>query len=127
MGNARAKEIWEANVPPDARRPSPDDSQSVVKQWITAKYEYGEYKATPEQMRAIKKRWSQQQLLSFSSEGEQQQQPKSSPPPQQQPQQQQQQQQPLSMGTPTSNSNSNSSSTNNGNDDPFASLWNKLS
>lgn len=39
MGNKRAKEYWEANVPRDYQRPTEHDSQYTVKKWIVAKYE----------------------------------------------------------------------------------------
>lgn len=46
IGNANAKAIWEANVPPNYPRPKESDSQSVIKKWIVAKYEDKEFKAT---------------------------------------------------------------------------------
>ncbi len=45
MGNARAKEIWEARVPSDYPMPRETDPQSVIKKWIVAKYENQEFKA----------------------------------------------------------------------------------
>lgn len=47
MGNLKAKEIWEAKVPVDYKRPTPNDSQSVVRKWIVAKYEDQEFKGEP--------------------------------------------------------------------------------
>jgi len=45
MGNARAKAIWEANVPSNYPIPTESDPQSVIKKWIVAKYENCEFKA----------------------------------------------------------------------------------
>ena len=46
MGNARAKAIWEANVPSNYEIPRESDPQSVIKRWIVAKYEYKEFMVT---------------------------------------------------------------------------------
>jgi len=45
VGNARAKEIWEARVPNDYPIPKETDSQNTIKKWIVAKYENQEFKA----------------------------------------------------------------------------------
>jgi len=47
MGNARARQIWEAKVPSDFKRPTEHDSQNTVKKWIVAKYEDKEYYRAP--------------------------------------------------------------------------------
>lgn len=43
MGNARAKAIYEANVPPNYPRPHESDPHNMVEAWIRAKYERKEF------------------------------------------------------------------------------------
>eukprot|EP00027_Filamoeba_sp_ATCC50430_P008306 CAMPEP_0168559528 /NCGR_PEP_ID=MMETSP0413-20121227/10573_1 /TAXON_ID=136452 /ORGANISM="Filamoeba nolandi, Strain NC-AS-23-1" /LENGTH=1251 /DNA_ID=CAMNT_0008590765 /DNA_START=31 /DNA_END=3786 /DNA_ORIENTATION=+ len=45
VGNARAKLIWEANVPADYPRPHADSPHHVIKKWIQDKYEYKVWKS----------------------------------------------------------------------------------
>jgi len=47
MGNNKAKEIWEAKVPPNYKRHSSASSQAIVQKWIFAKYEDKEFKGDP--------------------------------------------------------------------------------
>lgn len=49
LGNSKAREMWEAKVPNDYKRPTPNDSQSTVKKWIVAKYEDKEFMGEPSQ------------------------------------------------------------------------------
>ena len=43
MGNARAKLIWEANLPPNKKKPNELADDREREQWIRAKYEYKQY------------------------------------------------------------------------------------
>lgn len=45
VGNKRAKEYYEANVPPGTKRPRPNDTYGL-EQWIRAKYERKQYVGT---------------------------------------------------------------------------------
>lgn len=39
MGNARARKIWEARVPPNYKVPDRNSSNSELERWMRAKYE----------------------------------------------------------------------------------------
>jgi hypothetical protein len=43
MGNAKAKLIYEANLPPGYKIPNENDSQNTVRKWIISKYEDKEF------------------------------------------------------------------------------------
>lgn len=43
MGNAKAREIYEARLPPDYGKPSENESAELVMQWLRAKYEKKKY------------------------------------------------------------------------------------
>ena len=46
MGNARAKEIYEAKLPPDYGKPAESEDSALVLQWIRTKYEKKKYWTT---------------------------------------------------------------------------------